>query len=455
MVQAQQVVLKKGEIMDSLPLRDTIQNGFSLYLPGSFAVDDKWPLLLVLDLKGRARQTLSMFVQAAEKQGYVLMFPRISDSLSVTENMVKIGESLEQVLDLLPIQGDRIYTAGEGVSGRFSSLLPTFFKEVHGVVSIGASMANMEVLDAKRPFHFIGIIDRDDHNYPNLLMDANLLNSMGFPNQILLHEGTGDWPAASYIEKALQLFDLSAMGRNRIPNDPSLVARAYDEDLDKLNRLKGRGDLLWVDQYMGEMLSIYQVHRDMDSLRKAKRDLGRDKQFKAMERNRDAALAKESLIRQEYRYAMEEDVQAHNFNNLGWWNHQKEQIGNYISGTDPYERQMGNRLMGFVNALAEDHIDLVQNNVAINQDALAFLYMTKTILEPDNFEYYLKTIALSAQNEDYGTALFYLEEALKRGFGDQERLYNLEGTALLRITPEFNKLVSKYLDGARYEIWEN
>jgi hypothetical protein len=115
---------------------------------------------------------------------------------------------------------------------------------------------------------------------------------------------------------------------------------------------------------------------------------------------------------------------------------------------------MGNRLLGFVNALAADNIEMVQTNEVIDQDALAFLYMLKTILEPNNFEFYLKTVSLSAKNEDFGTALFYLEEALKKGFKDKEKLYGLEHTALLRITPEFNTLVSKYLKDALYDIIE-
>src|SRR5690606_19549591 len=333
LVRAQQLVLKKGEIMDSLPIRDTIYNGFSLYLPGSFDLEKKWPLLMVLDLKGRTRQALSMFVQAAEEKGYVLMSPRISDSLSVTDNMIKVGESLDRAMAILPIQGNRVYAAGEGLSGRFTSLLPTFFKEVQGVVSIGANLANLEVLDRNRPFHFIAIVSKGDHDYTTLLMDAKFLNTLGFPNQILLHDGSGDWPRTSYLEKALQLFDLSAMGRNLIPKDPSFVARAYREDLAKLDQLKNKGDLLGMDQYMGEMMSVYRVHRDTDSLRKAKRELGRDKRFRAMERIQDTIRAMETLMRQDYRYAMEEDVLAHNFNNLGWWNHQMGLIDNYIKGT--------------------------------------------------------------------------------------------------------------------------
>ena len=56
--------------------------------------------------------------------------------------------------------------------------------------------------------------------------------------------------------------------------------------------------------------------------------------------------------------------------------------------------------------------------------------------------------------EDYGTALFYLEELLKNGYTDKSELYELENTALFRITPEFNMLVEKYLRDARYEIIE-
>lgn len=158
------------------------------------------------------------------------------------------------------------------------------------------------------------------------------------------------------------------------------------------------------------------------------------------------------MLKEDYQFYMEEDVYTHNFNNLGWWNHQMGEIEKFISGSKPYERQMGHRLKGFVNALAEDNISIIASEKVVDEDALAFLYMLKTILEPDNYEYYLKTISLSAKNDDFGTSLFYLEELLKKGFKDKEKLYDLENTALFRITPEFNELVSKYLKDARYDI---
>ena len=239
-----------------------------------------------------------------------------------------------------------------------------------------------------------------------------------------------------------------------MPKDSTYVAEAYREDIQRVNGLRSQQKLLLAEQYMGEMLSIYGAHKNLDSLRSILKEVRKNRTFKTMRRSENATFFKEALLKEEYAYDMEEDVQTHNFNNLGWWQYQMEELDKFINGNSVYERQMGNRLKGFVNALAEDNIELVQSDKLIDEDALAFLYMLKTITEPDNFDFYMKIIALSAKNEDFGTSLFYLEEAFKAGFKDTEKLYSLENTALLRINPKFNALVSKYLKNTRYKIIE-
>ena len=454
-INAQKMVLKKGEIIENLMVNDSLKSTFSLYLPTNFSTDTQWPLLMVFDVHGKEKQAMSMFVLAAEKEGYVLAAPKMVDTLSLTNNMLLTGKTIEEVVNILPIRKGRVYAAGASSGGRFATLVPVFIPGVKGAISIGSSLANRELLNIKSPFHFIGMVSKDNFEYTSMLTDTNLLDKMKFPNQMLLFDGNKDWPGVEYLEKGMQLFTLDAMGRNLIPKDSVYVEKAYTEDLAKVNHLKSIGDLLWAEQYMTEMMSIYGAHKNLDSLRSVQKELRKDKQFRAMGRNENAAFLKESLLKEDFQYYMEEDVYTHNFNNLGWWNHQMGEIQKYKNATDPYEKEMGNRLLGFVNALAEDNIDVIQSNNVIDEDALAFLFMLKTILEPDNFEYYLKTISLSAKNEDFGTSLFYLEEAFKKGFKDKEKLYNLEGTALFRITPEFNDLISKYLKDALYEIDEN
>lgn len=449
---SQQMVLKKGEIIENLSVTDSTENTYSIYIPKKFSMDKKWPLLMVFDTDGKDKSALSMFVIAAENEGYVLAAPKLADSVSLSKNMVLTSKTIERVTNLLPIQGDRIYAAGEDTGGQFASLVPILIKGVNGAMSIGASLANRELINMKESFHFVGIVSKENYNYPFMLTDVKLLDRYKFPNQVLLYDGNGEWPGVSYIEKGMQLFTLDAMGRQWIPRDSIYIERAYQEDLAKVNQLKSIGDLLWSEQYITEMMSMYGAFKNMDSLRSVQRDLRRNKAFKVLKRAENAAFLQESMLKEDYQYYMEEDVYTYNFNNLGWWNHQMGVIDKFISSSKPFEKQMGHRLKGFVNVLAEDNIKIVLSEEVVDEDALAFLYMLKTILEPDNYEFYFKTISLSAKNDDFGTSLFYLEELLKKGFKDKEKLYGLENTALFRITPEFNEVVSKYLEDARYDI---
>jgi hypothetical protein len=452
---SQQLVLKKGEIIDSLPVQDSTNTTYSLYLPTNFNTETKWPLMVVFDMDGKEKQAMSMFVVAAEKEGYILASPKMIDSLSLTKNVLASSRVIEKVANLLPVDPNRVYTAGAAKAGRFASLIPVLMDGIKGVMSIGASLANRELLNVKEPFHFIGMVNRNDFNYTSMLTDAKLLDKLKFPNQVLLFDANGEWPGLDYIQKGMELFTLDAMGRSLIPKDSIFISSSFKKDLAKFNQLKNGGDLLWAEQYLTEMMSIYGAHKNLDSLRNVQKELRRDKQYRAMNRAENAVFLKESILKEDFQYYMEEDFYTHNFNNLGWWTYQMGELQKYINSAKSLEQQMGHRLLGFVNALAEDNIDLVLSEAVLDEDALAFLYMLKTILEPDNFEYYLNTISLSAKNEDFGTSLFYLEEVLKKGFKDKEKLYGLEGTALLRITPEFNELVAKYLDDARYLIEKN
>ena len=450
----QQLVLKKGKIIDSLKIHDSIPDTFSLYLPKKFVTEKNWPLLLVIDLDEKEKQTASLFVEGAEKEGYVVAAVGIEDSLSLTKNMVKTKQVLERLWQLLPIQKSRIYVAGRDSGARYASLTPLFLSSVNGVISIGSSISNTDALNLKRPFHFIGIVGKNNYAFNELLTTQKVLTRLKFPNQILVYDEKREFPDTALMEKALQIFTLRAMGKNQVAKDSAYVERAFDEDFQKVNSLRSRQKMLLAEQYLGEMLSMYGPHKNLDSLRQVLKEVRKNKTFRAMRRAENATFFKESLLKDEYGYDMEEDVRTHNFNNLGWWNYQMEELDKFINGNSVFEKQMGHRLKGFVNALAEDNIELIESDKFIDEDALAFLYMLKTITEPQNFEFYMKIISLSAKNEDFGTSLFYLEEALKAGFKDVEKLYSLQHTALLRINPKFNALVSKYLKDARYQINE-
>ncbi|SMG51475.1 alpha/beta hydrolase [Arenibacter troitsensis] len=452
---SQQMTLKKGIVIDSIPVKDSISESYSLFLPTSFEMDRNWPILLVFDMEGKGKRAVRMFQEAAEKQGYILAAPNnVNDSLSTSQNILVTGRMFNDIIRLLPIHKNRSYSAGFDSGARFASVLPIFVKAIAGVISCGAVYPNMDILNTNNLFQFIGIVGKEDYAYPEMLAGKSLMGRLKFPNHLLVFNGGHEWPNSQYLEKALEIFNLSAMAKGQLEKDEVYINETYAQNLEEIDRLIRSNKLIQADNVLDEVIAVYRVLKDSDSLKRIKRELNKNKLFKTMTRNENNTLMKESFIKEDYVYYLEEDLATYNYNNLGWWIYQMGELKKYDNSKIEAEREMGKRLLGYVNALIEDNLDIVNSGSQVDQEVLSLLWMLKTITEPADYSYYLKIIANSAQMEDYGTSLFYLEELLKKGYTDKAELYSLENTALLRITPEFNEIVAKYLKDARYDIIE-
>ena len=452
---SQQMTLKKGVVIDSIAVKDSISENFSLYIPTSFEMDKNWPILFVFDMEGRGRQAIRMFIGAAEKLGYILAASNnVNDSLTTSQNILITGRMFNDIIKILPVQKNRIYSAGFDSGARFASVLPIFVKGISGVISCGSVYPNMDILDTNNLFHFIGIVGKEDYAYPEMLAGKSIMGRLKFPNQLLVFNGGHEWPNTQYLGKALEIFNLSAMAKGQSEKDEAYINDTYAQNLEEINLLIESNRLIQADNLLDEVMSVYRVLKDGDSLKRIKRELKKNKLFKTMTRNENNTLLKESFIKEDYVYYLEEDLATYNYNNLGWWIYQMGELKKYDNSKIEAEREMGKRLLGYVNALIEDNIDIVNSGNQVDQEVLSLLWMLKTITDPTDHSYYLKIISNSAKMEDYGTSLFYLEELLKKGYTDKAELYSLENTALLRITPEFNDIVAKYLKDARYETIE-
>ncbi|MFS4493870.1 alpha/beta hydrolase [Maribacter sp. 2308TA10-17] len=449
---AQQLTLKKGAIIDAVPVNDSISENFTLYLPTNFEISKQWPVVFVFDMKGKGRQALRMFREAAEEQGYILASSNnVNDSITLSKNILIASRMFSAVYSLLPIKKGRSYTAGFSGGARLASLIPTFVKEIKGVISCGSPVANAEVLSSKSKFHFVGIVGIEDYNYIPMLNNQKVLSKLKFPNQLFVFEGGQKWPESRYLSKAMEIFTLAAMSKGVESNNNSFINETYNKNLGEVSSLLTAQKPLLANKLLNEMISFYKNYKNIDSLKQSSKTLRKTKLYKSGSRSQNATFFKEGLIKDDYDYYLEEDILTYNYNNLGWWKYQIDELDKYEKSADIFEKQMGRRLKSYLNALIEDNIDIVKAASSIDEEALLLLWMVNTITDVKKYDSYLKIISLSSKVGDYGTALFYLEELLKNGYTNTDELYALENTALLRITPEFNKVVAKYLKDARYE----
>ena len=452
MMSAQQLTFRKGTITDSVAVSDSIPESFSVYLPSNFNGQEQWPVIFVYDLKGRARQALGIFREAAEQEGFLLAASNsVSDTLSITDNILVTQRMINRVNALFPIQHSRMYSAGKGRAAQIATLVPFFIREVSGAISLGSGIPNTEVLDSRYPYYFLGIVGIGDFNYSDMLDGQEVMDRKQFPNTLVVTDGGPEWPGPEMLRTAIELMNVRAMKGGKMDKDPQLAGVYFDRMLAEAARLKGSGQLYLAYNHMEAIRAAFEGLVDVDSLEDQIDQLRKDKQYRLQRRNENGQLYQETIKRDELAYYLEEDVATYNFQNLGWWVNQMEELEKRTADTDPAARNMAFRLKGFLNAMIEDDIDEISLQKQRDEEALMFLWMLKTVTEPGAFEYYIKIISLSAKYEDYGTSLFYLEELLKNGFTDKAKLYSIENTALLRITPEFNAIVGKYLEGARYD----
>lgn len=449
-LQSQTISLKKGIVLEDLIVSDSIPESYSLYLPTNFEVTKTWPIVFAVDLQGNHKQSLQMFKNAAESNGYILVAPNnISDTLSISDNALITKRVMNKVISLLPINGKQIYAAGFSESGKFASVLPILINNIQGVLTVNCPLANTDVLDLKKMFHYIGVVDINNHNLNEMHANEKILNTLRFPNQLLVYNQGTTPTMFDFINTSFEMFSLDVMAKNSMAKDSIFINETYETNINLIEDLVSRKQLIQAFDLAAELTDVYRPLLDVSQLRELQKDIRKDRVYREMKRAESGILFKESLQQGDYDYAMFEDVSSYNFNNLGWWKFQMEQLNSQKSN-NPFELQMNNRLKSFVSFLTDKNIEDLRVEKIVDEEGLVFLFMLKTIINPQDFDAYKNVISLSSKNEDYTTSLFYLEELLKVGFKDKNALYQIENTGLLRIAPEFNALILKYLNDARY-----
>ena len=106
---AQELALKRGVVMDSLPVNDSITRQIMLYLPQDFDAGKQWPVLFLCDAEGERNKKMRYLKAAADKNGYIIAATgALKDSLSLTDKILTISKSLDELKDLLPLDLDRV-----------------------------------------------------------------------------------------------------------------------------------------------------------------------------------------------------------------------------------------------------------------------------------------------------------------------------------------------------------
>lgn len=450
MTLAQEITLRKGVVIDSLAVSDSIPETFALYLPTSFTQQSALPVIFIFDPQGRGSRAVQLLRQAAEEQGYILAASNnIFEEESLLNNVNKSTRLIERVLNFFPVRNNRIYTIGLGMGARVATVIPVIYPSISGVIAVGDVWINTDYIEKQNNLYFIGVSGSTGPNYNLLAQTEVFLNKAGVKTNFYEYEGGNEWPASNIITNVLGSFSLDEMIKGLRQNDPELIQDLYNSELEIVQKLLQEMKYYKAYELLEGMEKKYSRFGKTSEIQQRLKELGKEKLFRNQRRQYEEAYYVEAEYREQYDYFFQEDVEKANFENLGWWNQQMKELQVLQKSVSIAEVEMGFRLEAMLRNMANTTFkNLKEENATI--DPLIFTAILQTIFDKENPQGYFNIISLSSQDGDYYTALLYLEDLLKTGYSDMESLYNIPGTLDLKLSPEYNNLIREYLKDSKY-----
>jgi predicted esterase len=220
----------------------------AVLLPTGYGAHRRWPVLFVLDPRGRAMPTLERFADAADRLGYVIVSSYDSRSDSSSDvNVGALDAMLSTAQSRFSIDTTRMYLAGfSGTARQIWDFAAELRANVAGVIGFGAGLPNLgdgfaRAFGGDRSFAYYGGAGDEDFNYVETHLLAAQLHARKMVVHVAEYAGPHGWPPAAICGDALEWMHVRAMLAGRIAMDSALVTRRMSTELDSARALERRG----------------------------------------------------------------------------------------------------------------------------------------------------------------------------------------------------------------------
>src|SRR5882762_241275 len=227
---------------------DTSQT-FALYLPPGYTTERRWPVLFVLDPRGRALLGLQLFRDRAARLGCVILssYNTLSDG-PPEPNVNAVDAMLAWVRAHPSIDQTRLYLAGFSGTARAALGFAVALRgHVAGVIAVGGALGFAlggpeTAFAGDSTFAYFGAAGTRDFNYEEVLAMADRFRITRVPFRVVAFEGPHSWPPPELCGDALDWLELRAVSGGLRTTDSGWVrGRLADEmaratDLERLGR---------------------------------------------------------------------------------------------------------------------------------------------------------------------------------------------------------------------------
>jgi predicted esterase len=205
---------------------------YALYLPPGYSPGQPWPVLIMLDPRGRAEPTLARVREGARRNGWIVMssYQSRSDTLeSIT--LFALQALLDESEKRFSTDRRRLYLAGmSGTAKTLWKVVKPLKGSLAGMIGCaGGYSPELPPLSSAAPA-FYGCTGTHDFNHREMKDLESTLDKLGSPQYLLEFEGGHGWPEAG-LDHAIDWLQLSAMQTGLAPADKQWIAGQFSAAL--------------------------------------------------------------------------------------------------------------------------------------------------------------------------------------------------------------------------------
>jgi predicted esterase len=229
-----------GQVIERVTCAADPERSYALYLPSNYRPDREWPILILMDPRGRALVPMVLFREAVERNGYIVAssYDTRSDTPQPV-NRIAMRAMLPDLEARFSLDLRRYYLAGFSGTARaawgFGSVLGD---RVAGVIGVGAGHPPDYQMVGRMPFVFFGTAGTGDFNYDEMRALDEVLDPSGTPHRFEFFDGAHQWPDASLCGRAVDWMELQAMRAGLCDRDVALLESLHAAMMSEARRLE-------------------------------------------------------------------------------------------------------------------------------------------------------------------------------------------------------------------------
>jgi len=224
-----------GSVAENITSAFDPTQSYAVYLPSAYRDDAAWPVIFLMDPRGRAPVPMERFVDAAERRGYVLVSSYNTSSDTAEDvNTPAMRAMLEDTTRLFSLDEQRFYFSGFSGTARaawgFAAQLEQY---VAGIIGFGAGEHTQHEAPASARYGFYGAAGVTDFNYEEMRVLDTKLDRGDFAHRVEYFPGGHAWGPAESAARAVDWMELHAMRTGLREHDPQLVDEIYGTRLER------------------------------------------------------------------------------------------------------------------------------------------------------------------------------------------------------------------------------